>query len=145
MMRLLWMLVPVATGLASGLQAATNASMAVRTTLPTVLVVNVLGTLAGVAALLVAPAWRPVWPAAGTPWPYFLGGLYGLVIVAGLAVAFPRFGGAWTIALFVLGQGATALAVDHFGWLGQARDPLTLARAAGMALVVAGVLLLRWR
>ena len=103
------------------------------------------GKLAASMLGLVKAEASPVWPPAGTPGTLFLGGVYGFIIVIGLAWAFPRFGGAWTIALFVLGQGATALAVDHFGWLGQARDPLSLARGAGMSLVVIGVLLLRWR
>lgn len=145
MMRFVWLAVPVATGIASGLQAATNAGMALRTSLPTVLLINVVGTLVGVGLLVSLPAGRPVAPPAGTPWLFYLGGAYGFAIIAGLAAAFPRFGGAWTIALFVLGQSAMALAVDHFGWLDQARDPLTLPRLAGMGLVVAGVLLLRWR
>ena len=145
MMRSFLMLLPVLTGVASALQAATNSGMALRTNLSTVLLINIAGTLVAAAALVAVPGARPVWPPAGTPGTLFLGGVYGFIIVIGLAWAFPRFGGAWTIALFVLGQGATALAVDHFGWLGQARDPLSLARGAGMSLVVIGVLLLRWR
>ncbi len=99
MMRALLMLVPVATGVASGLQAATNSGMALRTSLPTVILINILGTLACVAALMLLPGGRPIAPPAGTPWVFFLGGLYGFIIIAGLAFAFPRFGGAWTIAL----------------------------------------------
>jgi transporter family-2 protein len=143
MIRLFVALVPLGAGIASALQAATNGGLTLRSSLVTALLVNVAGTLLGAAALLVLPGARLSWPAAGTPWSLYLGGLYGLVIIAGLAFAFPRLGGAWSIALFVLGQSATALLLDHFALIGQARDPLSATRAAGLALVVGGVLLLR--
>ena len=136
-------LAPLGAGIASALQAATNGSLTLRSSLVTALLVNVTGTLIGAAALLAVPGNQVSLPASGTPWPLYLGGVYGLVIIAGLAFAFPRLGGAWSIALFVLGQSATALALDHFALIGQARDPVSITRAAGLALVVAGVLLLR--
>jgi transporter family-2 protein len=43
----------------------------------------------------------------------------------------------------VLGQTAAALAIDHFGLLGLPRDPLTLSRVAGLALVAACVAVAR--
>ena len=92
------------------------------------------------------------WPAAERPFSSRIrrgcstwGGIYGFLILAALAFAFPRLGGAWTIALLVLGQGLAALAVDHYGLLGQPREPITVVRAAGVGLLVAGTLLMRWR
>jgi transporter family-2 protein len=34
-----------------------------------------------------------------------------------------------------------AVVVDHYGWLGVARQPVTVARVAGIALLAAGVFL----
>jgi transporter family-2 protein len=143
MIPFLFTLVPLGAGIASALQAATNSALTARSSLVTALVVNVAGTLLGAAALLLVPGTRAVVPAAGTPWALYAGGLYGLVIIAGLAFAFPRLGSAWSIALFVLGQSATALALDHYGLFGTARESLSATRIAGLGLVVAGVLLLR--
>ena len=139
----LFTLVPLGAGIASALQAATNGALTLRSSLVTALVVNVVVTLIGVSALLLVPGTRPVMPADGTPWAFYAGGLYGLVIIAALAFAFPRLGSAVSIALFVLGQSATALALDHFALLDTAHQPVSAARAAGLLLVVAGVLLLR--
>ena len=139
----LFTLVPLGAGIASALQAATNGALTLRSSLVTALVVNILGTLVGAAALLLVPGTRAVLPASDTPWVFYAGGLYGLVIIAGLAFAFPRLGSAVSIALFVLGQSATALALDHFALLDTAHQPVSAARAAGLVLVVAGVLLLR--
>lgn len=143
MMTFLLALVPAGAGVASALQAATNGALTLRTSLLTALVVNILGTLVGAAALLVAPGSRLAMPGAATPWHLYLGGVYGLVIIAGLAVAFPRLGGAWSIALFVLGQCVTALVLDYFALIGQPQQSVSLARVAGLVLVVSGVLLLR--
>jgi transporter family-2 protein len=139
----LFTLVPLGAGIASALQAATNGALTLRSSLVTALVVNVIGTLVGATALLLVPGTRAVMPAAGTPWAFYAGGLYGLVIIAGLAFAFPRLGSAVAIALFVLGQSATALALDHFALLDTAHQPVSAARGAGLVLVMAGVLLLR--
>lgn len=143
MIWLLATLVPIGAGLASTLQAATNGALTLRSSLVTVLLVNVAGTLVGAAALLAVPGVRAVGPPAATPWHLYAGGLYGLVIIAGLAFAFPRLGAGWSIALFVLGQSITALMLDHFALLGHPRDPVSAGRAAGLAMVVAGVVLLR--
>jgi transporter family-2 protein len=43
----------------------------------------------------------------------------------------------------VLGQSAAALAIDHFGLLGMPKDPITLPRVAGLALLALGVSLVR--
>lgn len=55
----------------------------------------------------------------------------------------PRLGVASTITLMIAGQLALSLVLDHFGWLGVPRQPLSLTRVAGVALVLAGVLLVR--
>ena len=55
----------------------------------------------------------------------------------------PRLGAAMTITLMVAGQLALSLLLDHFGALGVPRQPLNLGRIAGVALVFAGVLLVR--
>ena len=73
----------------------------------------------------------------------WLGGAYGAVFVVAAAFAVPRLGVASTITLMIAGQLALSLVLDHFGWLGVPRQPLSLTRIAGVALVLAGVLLVR--
>jgi bacterial/archaeal transporter family-2 protein len=45
------------------------------------------------------------------------------------------------VAATIAGQLAMAVIVDHFGWLGVARQPVTIARVAGIVLLAAGVFL----
>jgi transporter family-2 protein len=145
-MSTLLILATVLAGMASALQAATNGALSARIGLVPALVVSIAVTVAAVLVLWIfeGSSLRGLFP-PGASWPMYLGGVYGFGIIAALAVAFPRLGGAWTIALMVLGQGGMALAIDHVGVLGQPRDPITLTRLAGVALVVAGVFLMRWR
>jgi transporter family-2 protein len=46
------------------------------------------------------------------------------------------------LALGLAGQLATALVVDHFGWLGLPENPITGMRLLGVALLGAGVWLI---
>ena len=45
--------------------------------------------------------------------------------------------------MMVLGQGVAALAIDHFGLMGMPRDPVTATRLIGVALVAAGIVVIR--
>jgi len=140
------LLAPILAGMASALQATTNGALSARIGLGSTLLVSIAVTAGAVLVLWAAEgaSLRGLFP-TGASWPIYLGGVYGFAIIAAMALAFPRLGGAWTIALMVLGQGAMALAIDHLGILGQPRDPITSTRLAGVALVVAGVFLMRWR
>ncbi len=40
------------------------------------------------------------------------------------------------------GQFAAALLIDHFGWLGVDRSPITVSKLAGVALLAAGTYLI---
>jgi transporter family-2 protein len=143
---ILLILAPVVAGIASALQATTNGALAVRIGLGSALLVSIAVTAGAVLVVWAAEGGsvRGLVP-TGASWPLYLGGLYGFTVIAALAIAFPRLGGAWTIALLVLGQGVMALTIDHLGLFGQPRDPISIARLAGVALVIAGVFLMRWR
>jgi transporter family-2 protein len=98
-----------------------------------------------VALLAFALATRTGWPARGTiaavpAWAWF-GGLLGVFYVATVTIAGPRIGAVLLLALGVTGQMIASLLIDHYGWLGFERDPVSATRLFGAALLVAGVLL----
>jgi bacterial/archaeal transporter family-2 protein len=141
--RLVLALAAAAAGVATSVQAAANAGLAARIGLGAAVVVNTTIVLAGALVFWLASGTRGSFFPAGTPWFLYVGGLCGFVILLAAAFVFPRIGAATAVSLMVLGQGAAALAIDHFGLLGMAREPVTLARVGGFALLVAGVALLR--
>ncbi|GAC1459687.1 MAG: DMT family transporter [Steroidobacteraceae bacterium] len=103
----------------------------------------VVGSVAIAAFVLLT---RTPWPARaqllGVPLWAWSGGALGAFYVISTVVTGPRLGAATLLALVVLGQLVTALAVDHFGWLGFPQHPLTLVRLGGAALLFGGVLLI---
>ncbi|MBX9707150.1 MAG: DMT family transporter [Caulobacteraceae bacterium] len=139
------MIAVVLAGGATALQAPTNAKLAGAVAGPVnaAFVSFAVGTaaLGIVAALLHA---RPDMAAVkGLPAYAWIGGLYGAVFVVAAAWAVPRLGVATTITLMVAGQLLISLVLDHFGALGVPRAPISLTRVAGVALVIAGVVLVR--
>jgi transporter family-2 protein len=99
-----------------------------------------VGTLALIAIVC---AMRTPIPAretiASVPlWAWF-GGLLGAFYVASSTIVATELGATTLLGLALAGQLATALVIDHFGWLGLPENPITWTRVAGVALVGAGV------
>src|SRR3954467_6093604 len=78
----------------------------------------------------------------GVPWWYFAGGLIGSVFVASSLVTVRTLGAGGVVAATIAGQLAGSVAIDHFGLLGLDRQPLNVAKVAGIVLLAAGVFLI---
>jgi transporter family-2 protein len=141
--KVLFAVLAVLAGIATALQASANAGLAQKVGLGAALVLNTAVVLAATLAFFVARGPHANFFPVGTPWALYIGGACGFVIILCLAFVFPKIGAAWAIALVVLGQSVAALAIDHYGLLGMPREPITLSRAAGLALVALGVSLIR--
>jgi transporter family-2 protein len=138
---LVFALVAVAVGVAGSIQGAANAGLASRIGLAPTLVANTIVVALGVVAFYLATPGKLHAP--GTPWHFYVGGACGFFIIAAMAWIFPRIGAAVAMALIVLGQGVAALAIDHYGLWEMPKEPVTLARIAGLALIGGGIVLLR--
>jgi transporter family-2 protein len=143
MMNLAHAALAVVAGVSATIQAATNAALARETGLGPTVIINTIVVAFASIGLWAAMGAQTTFLPAGTPWPLYLGGVFGFVIVASLTVVFPKIGAAYAIALMVGGQCIAALLVDHYGLIGMPREPLTLQRAVGAALVAAGVVVFR--
>jgi transporter family-2 protein len=129
------------TGACVCLQGATNGLLAARTSLPAAIFLNGLVVAAGTFVLWLADR-RPLVAAEPTPWLLYLGGIYGIVILATAAFVFPRLGAGATTAFVVAAQLVAALALDHVGV--PERVPVTLARLVGALLLFTGAVLVLW-
>ena len=132
-------------GALTALQGPTNARLAgaVNSPVNAALISFAVGT---VALLVLAAALQSRPDVAATralPWYSWLGGLYGAVFVVAAAYAVPKLGVATTITLMVAGQMLLSLFLDHFGFMGVPRQPITPTRLAGVVMVIGGVLLVR--
>jgi transporter family-2 protein len=77
----------------------------------------------------------------GVGWVYLTGGLLGAAYITSVIVTVGSLGAGGVVAATIAGQLAISVVVDHFGLLGVERQPITAARVAGIALLVAGTFL----
>jgi bacterial/archaeal transporter family-2 protein len=143
----LYLLFAFAGGVVLPFQAGVNAQLAdwlhspVRAAFVSFLVGTVV--LLAAAALVFKPL--PSWGRVGeAPWWVWVGGALGAFYVAASIVTAPKLGAATLVALVVAGQALASLVVDQFGWVGFETKHISLGRAIGMALVGAGVALVRF-
>ena len=81
--------------------------------------------------------------AATAPWWVWVGFITGsYFVIAALSLA-PVIGVGGFIASLVAGQMIASLLLDHYGLVGFAVRPLTLAKVVGASLIIAGVLLIQ--
>ncbi len=135
----------VVGGMFTALQAPTNAMLSrpMGSPVNAALVSFAVGTLVltiAVLALRIQPDWTGV---RALPWYAWMGGAYGAVFVVAAAYSAPRLGVAPTITLMIAGQLIAGITVDHFGGFGAEPKPVNLAKALGVVLVFAGVVLVR--
>ena len=66
------------------------------------------------------------------------GGLAGALYVGSIVFTVRALGAGGLTALTIAGQLGLAVVIDHFGWLGVERSPITVAKIAGVALLAVG-------
>lgn len=100
-----------------------------------------------VGTLLIIPLlviWRVPEPAltlaSKAPWWIWTGGAIGVFFVTAALMLAPKTGIAAFLAAMIAGQMLASLVLDHYGLIGLPVRPITLTRALGTALIVAGVL-----
>ncbi|MGI8780903.1 MAG: DMT family transporter [Solirubrobacteraceae bacterium] len=108
---------------------------------------TVVAFAVGLAALLAVSAFAGglsgIADAGDAPWWALVGGgVISAVYVASIVWTVRALGAGGLTAATITGQFAVAMVVDHFGWLGVERQPVTVARLAGLALVATGTWLI---
>ncbi|WP_367110787.1 DMT family transporter [uncultured Psychrobacter sp.] len=76
-------------------------------------------------------------------WWHWTGGILGAYFVYSLVYLSPRLGASVVVALVLAGQILAAVVLDHFGLAGYPVRPVNTTRLIGIALLGAGVLLIR--
>jgi transporter family-2 protein len=103
------------------------------------------GTLAMFAVIIaLREPWLTGQSIGRTSWMSWTGGIFGAIYIAISILLLPRLGAALVVALIVVGQMLGALVFDHFALLGVPENPISLTRLAGAALLIAGVVLIRF-
>ncbi len=79
------------------------------------------------------------------PWYSWLGGVIAPVITVTVMLSIKGLSPTVAISAILLAQLTVAALIDAFGWLGAERVPFTWQKYAGVALMVAGVILMKWK
>jgi transporter family-2 protein len=102
------------------------------------------GTLILLLLSFVAGTFPPVFTTSprGLPWWIWSGGAIGVVLVTASLILVPRVGSLPWFAAVMTGQTLAALALDHYGLLGNPRASASPSRLLGTALLIVGVLVI---
>jgi transporter family-2 protein len=135
------LLTAVAGGLIA-LQAPINAGLAKQTGgLPAALVSFAVGLLALAAIMVLSGKAGGLTSTFDVSWYYLLGGLLGAFYVTNAIFAVSVIGAGGVAALTVAGQLTASVAIDRLGLFGLDQVPLSPQRIVGVALLLAGTVL----
>lgn len=105
----------------------------------------------GVSLMLIVPvmvAFRLPVPSVGValrgPWWMWIGGAVGVVYITAALFLAPKLGATSFIVAVIAGQMAASLVIDHFALMSFAHRPVNAARFAGLAFIVAGLVVTQW-
>jgi transporter family-2 protein len=97
------------------------------------------GTLGLLAfALAIRPPWPKGSSLSGAPWWIWLGGALGAAYMMLTITWSNRLGAAGWLGVVVTGQILTSVVLDHYGLVGFAEHPVSPGRLVGVALLLAG-------
>lgn len=136
----------ILTAFAGGLialQAPINAGLGKATgSLPAALVSFLIGTVALGAIVVLSGKAGGLSSTFDVSWYYLLGGLLGAVYVANALVAVTAIGAGGVAAATITGQLTASVAIDRLGLFGLDQVPLGPERVLGVALLLAGTVLI---
>ena len=133
----------LATGVGIPIMAALNAGLGARIGSPWVATVILFVVCALASAAVLGFMGVPSNLTFNAPPQFFLGGLLVAFYVLSVTWAAPRIGVGNAIFFVLLGQIASAAAIDHFGLFGAAQAPITARRWLGIGCMALGVYLAR--
>ena len=135
------LLTAVAGGLIA-LQAPINAGLGKATgSLAAALVSFAVGTVALTAIVVLSGKAGGLGSASDVSWYYLIGGLLGAIYVTNALIAVSAIGAGGVAAATITGQLVASVAIDRLGWFGLEEIPLSPERLVGVALLLAGTVL----
>jgi transporter family-2 protein len=133
-------LIPVLAALSGGLNRSLQSPVHVAAITMAVGVVA-----AGLAWLVLRPPLPAVETFRATPWHLYVGGAITMFYALSAAAVAPRLGVGNFVVCVLVAQLVVSGLIDQFGLLGATVHPIDLRRAAGLALLAAGAVLVAVR
>ncbi|WDP84127.1 MAG: DMT family transporter [Desulfobacter sp.] len=145
-MKILLLMLAFAAGMLAPLQAGMNTRMgrAIGDPFYAALISFAVGTMGLlVYGLVCRMEFNAIREISHVHWTLWFAGLLGAFYVTATIILTPKLGSTLTFCLVVAGQLVMALILDHFGSFGIPVQPFNWPRLLGVALITAGVLLIR--
>ena len=79
------------------------------------------------------------------PWYSWLGGIIAPVITVTVMLSIKGLNPAVAISTILIAQLLVAAAIEYFGWMGQEKAAFALKQWLGLALMLGGVVLFKWK
>jgi bacterial/archaeal transporter family-2 protein len=98
-----------------------------------------VGLLIALTYLLVTQGSPKIIYSANIPWYFYSGGFFVMFYILTITWVAPHFGVSNAVAFVLLGQLAAMSAIDHFGFFGVVKNPLSMQRCIGLLLMAIGV------
>jgi transporter family-2 protein len=143
--KLIWIFLTLLAGAFLPIQAGLNARLGKAADSPVYaamfsFLVGALGLILYILLTRQTISWAGVRAAPLSLW---AGGLLGAFYVTVIVLAFPRLGPGLTFGLVVAGQMVISLMLEHFNILVANPSPINYMKVLGIALIIAGVVILR--
>jgi len=134
-----------AAGVGIPLLAALNSQLGARICSPpaSAIILFCVALLAALVTTLLTTGFSPLKLAPAQPKHLFLAGLLVAFYVISITFVAPRFGVGNAVFFVLLGQMVAAALIDHYGLFGARVKVMTLARAGGIGLMIAGLALIQ--
>lgn len=146
MTKFIWIIIAFVSGAFLPLQGALNTRLGKSVASP--LHASLISFLVGAAGLtlyILITRQTVSWIALkSAPIYIWIGGLLGAFYVTAIILLFSKLGPGLTFGLVVAGQMTLAALLEHFNILVAQPHPITFIRIVGIALIIAGVLLVRF-
>jgi len=143
--KMIWIILALLSGAVLPIQAGLNTRLGAAAANPVYastisFLVGTLGLLVYIAITRQTPSWTGLKEAPTVLW---LGGLLGAFYVTAIVLLFPRLGPGLTFGLVVAGQMTVSVLLDHYNVLVSNPTPISYMKVLGIALIVAGVVIIR--
>jgi bacterial/archaeal transporter family-2 protein len=141
---LIYLILALITGALIPVQAATNSIFSKSTGSPLItgLIVFIVGLAGMIIFIVLSGSAFPTQHQLISAPPYsYLGGIIVAAYVVVITILVPRIGVGTSIGLIVTGQIICAVIIDHFGLFSVPVHPISISRAAGVFLMIAGIYL----
>lgn len=135
-----WYILAIAMGGCIAFQPVTNAMAMKKVGLaPTLIVTNCMVLLFAAGLAIWSPQ-NSNWAAVpGLRPDLWMGGIYGIIILMGGILVFPKLGALTSLGLILFGQFFFGLWVDHFGLYSAPQHSISMRRIIGILVIACGV------